>query len=317
MRTASHQRLLLASTILAAACGRTDGMIRYLPKSSSPVLKAAQIVQIRVDLVEAPDWGDHMTRQARLHMTVTDVWKGELHPGSLVLTVTQNRPLAGGLIFPRAGCWQDGRLAAGEHWIVFARLISEIAGDVLAEGSCMELAPPETAVDIRIADRIESHGLSFPEIVKLVIPGADRIHQTLAYYFRARFGDLRLEENQNLNAMLDLVTTPALTTPVRVTLLDAVQTYISSSPATTDWHIHRLAVAMFALLSLPKASDMHEDLIETDLPNLLGLTGGAQQQSANAVFSLWPQERPLAGRALESYRGLADTKPLLAWIKER
>ena len=314
MRADTHRRWLLAS-ILVAVCGRTDGMIRYLPKSTSPVLKAAQIVAIRVDRVEAQDWGAHPTREALLHLTVTEVWKGETPPGPVVITVTQNRPIIGGFTIPEPGCWQDGTIAAGQEWIVFSRLASTVSADALA--ACTQLAPPETAVDIRIADHIETHGLALPAIVKLVTPGADRIHVTLAHYLRARFGDLRLEDKDNLDAMLNLVATPSLTTPVRVTLVDAIESYLSSSPAVTAWHIHRLAVAMFALLAVPQALDLREDLIETDLPNLLGLTGGAKKQTAREVFSQWPEERPLAVHALESYAGPADPKPLLAWIKER
>jgi len=318
MRVAAFRLLLLASTVLVAACGKTHGMIRHLPDSTSLVLKAAQIVQVRVDRVEAPNWGDQVTRQARLHITVTDVWKGWLSPGPLVLTVMQNRPDEHGFTLPPQGCWQDGRRAAGEQWVAFTKSTSDVAVEALAEDSCLQLAPAaEAAIDVRIAEHIESGGLSLPAIVKLVISGADRLHVTFAQYLRARFADLHLEEKENLNAVLELVATPALTTPVRATLLDAVESYISSSQATTDWHIHRLAVAMFGLLMVRQASDMHENLIETDLPNLLGLTGGAQKQSAKAVFEQWPRERTAAAQALALYRGPANAKPLLDWIRER
>jgi len=318
MRVAAFRRWLLASAVLAAACGKAHGMIRHLPDSSSLVLKAAQIVQVRVDRVEAPDWDDQVTRQARLHLMVTDVWKGRLSPGPLALTVTQNRPPDRGPILPPQGCWQDGRQAAGEYWVVFTKSASEAAADALAEDSCLQAAPAEeTAIDVRVAERVESGGFSLPAIVKLVIPGAARLHVTFAHYLRARFADLRLEEKENLNAVLDLVATPALTTPVRVTLLDAAETSISSSQAATDWHFHRLAVAMFGLLSLPQATDMHENLIETDLPNLLGLIGGAQKRPAKAVFKQWPREGIAAAQALSLYRGPANTKLLLDWIDER
>jgi hypothetical protein len=292
-------------------------MIRYIPTSNVLMLQAAHIVQIRVDQVEAPAWGDQATRQARLHMTITEVWKGPLSLGPLVLPVTQNLPPDRGPIRPSKWCWGNGGLQAGEIWIVFSRVMSERAEEALAEGSCMRLAPPPVAIDIRIVDRIESDGLALPAIAKLVTPGADRIHLELAHYLAGRFGELHLEEKENLNATLGFVEVPALTNPVRLTLLDAIETYLTTLPLQTEWHFHRLIVAMFGLLAVPEASDLHDNLIEIDLPNLLGLTGGAQKQSANAVFSLWPRERPLSRRALESYRGPADTKPLLAWINER
>ena len=256
MRVAIYRCLSLASTVLVAACGKTYGMIRYLPDSSSPVLNAAQIVQVRIDGVEAPDWAEQPTRQARLHLTVTDVWKGQISPWlSLVLVVTQNRPLDRGPILPTDGCWKDGRRAAGEQWVLFLKLSSAVATDALAESSCFQASPAaDSAIEMRIVERIETARMSLPAIVKMVIPGADRIHLTLAHYLRARFAELHLEERENLNAVLDLVATPALRTSLRmrVTLLDAVESYISSSPASTSWHIHRIAVAMFALLSLPE-----------------------------------------------------------------
>jgi hypothetical protein len=317
MQVAAFCRGLLVSTILAACCRETKGMIRYLPDSSSLVLKAAQIVQIRVDRVEAPDWNDQPTRRALLHLTVTEVWKGRLPAGPLVLGVTQARPQLLGPLLPPQGCWQDGRGKPGERWVVFTSSTSEMAAEALAEGPCLQAQPAsETAIDIRIVDHIETDRLTLPAIVELVIQGADRLHLTFAQYLYARFGDLQLEERANLNAALELVTTPGLISPVRATLLDAVETYISHSQATTDWHIDRLAVAMFSLLSVPQASDMYENLIETDLPNLLGLTGGADKRRANSVFEHWPKERPVAIHALARYRGPADPKPLIHWLNE-
>ena len=318
MRVAICRPLLLILPVLVATCGKTDGMIRYLPDSSSPVLKAAQIVQVRIDGVEAADWGDQATRQARLRLTVTDVWKGRMPAGPVVITVTQYRPADRGPILPPDGCWKTVRYAAGEQWVVFVKDPSAAAADALAESSCFQIVPSDdAAIDVRVADRIESERLSMPAIVKMVIPGANRIHLTLAHYLRARFAELHLEERENFNAALELVATPALNPAMRATLLDSIQSYISTSRANSSWHIHRLAVAMFGLLSVPEASDMYENLIDTDLPNLLGLTGGAEKQSARAVFEQWPQERLAAVQGLNRHRDLPNAKILLDWINQR
>jgi len=317
MQVAAFRRALLVSAILGAACRETKGMIRYLPDSSSLVLKAAQIVQVRVDRVEAPDWNDQATRQALLHLTVTDVWKGRMSAGPLVLSVTQEHPPMVGPFFPPHGCWQDGRGNPGEQWVVFTGSASEVSAEALAEGPCLGAQPAsETAIDLRIADHIETNRSTLPEIVTLMIQRPGRLHLTFAHYLYARFGELHVEERANLDALLELVSAPELSTPVRITLLDAIETYISSSQATTDWHIDRLAVAMFALLSVPQAADLYENLIETDLPNLLGLIGGADKRSADSVFEHWPKERPAAVQALAHYRGPADPKPLLHWLNQ-
>ena len=317
MQGAAFRRALLVSAISAAAYREANGMIRYLPDSSSLVLKAAQIVQVRVDRVEAPAWVDQATRQAILHLTVTEVWKGLIPPGPVVLSVTQVHPPIAGPILPPQGCWQDGRGQPGEEWVVFTGSTSEVAAQALAEGPCLAAQPAaDTAIDIRIADRIETNRMTLPEIAALMLQRPARLHLTFAQYLYARFGDLHLEERSNLNAVLQLVTAPELGTPVRATLLDAVETYLSHSQATTDWHIDRLAVAMFDLLSVPQASDLYENLIETDLPNLLGLVGGGERRRANSVFEHWPKERAAAKQALARYKGPGDPKPLLHWLNE-
>jgi hypothetical protein len=71
---------LLVWTLLAAS-GEAKGAIRYLPESTEVVLKAAQIAQLRIDRVDAPAWGALLMRQPRVHLKVTEVWKGRLSPG--------------------------------------------------------------------------------------------------------------------------------------------------------------------------------------------------------------------------------------------
>jgi hypothetical protein len=295
-----------------------QAMIRYLPESSAVVLKAAQIVQVRVDHVDAQDWGDQLVRPAQLHLMILDVWKGGLSRGPVVVTVTQERSDPHGFLLPPRGGWHDWRGGTGDHLVVFTSSMSGSAAEALDERSCLQVSASEdAAIDVRLADRIETEGLPLQSIVPLALRGADKLHVMFVHYLRARFAELHLEEKENLNAVLELVAGPGFATQVRATLLDAVESYISTSRATTPWHVHRLAAAMLGLLSMPEASDMRENLINTDLPSLLGLVGGRQKSTANAVFEGLPKERAAAARALNAYRGPADPKPLLEWISER
>ena len=79
----------------------------------------------------------------------------------------------------------------------------------------------------------------------------------------------------------------------------------------------RLALTMCRVLLMPEAADLHENLIGTYLPNLLGLTSGLPPQPASRVFEDREAERKAVEAFLRRHGTDADAGPLLDWIQAR
>ena len=115
---------------------------------------------------------------------------------------------------------------------------------------------------------------------------------------------------------LGLLVDPYLGAAARVALamsmLDAAMLRPQDASLALD-----IARGLLALLRMPEAAGLHDNLIQPYLPNLLGLSGALPPRTANDVFADREPERQGTATALESYRGPAPTAPLLAWIRAR
>ena len=135
-------------------------------------------------------------------------------------------------------------------------------------------------------------------------------------YMVERFHEPGFEERANFEGVMDLLEERALKPVVRVTLWNGLRNYVQSSASLQDWHIYRLAIALFRLLALPEAKPLHDNIVGTYLPNLLDV-GTPEVHSADAVFREWPAERQKANAALNAYSGAAPKDPLQSWLRTR
>ena len=292
--------------------------VRVIPNSKSIVLRSTHILLIRIENVEAPAWQQDGTRTVHLRTILESVFKGTVRervnePFAASVTQKQKRTP---FILPPTDCWSDQQLAAGARLIVFSRSTGTSAAEELSDAKCQRVvAAAEFLNDVRLAVSAEREGWNLPTLLEQAQPVAAEINYIFPEYLEARFTEVHLEQPQNLEATLRFLEAPALSYRARVMLLEAVTTYVTMSNTASEEDLDRLAIAMFRLLALPQAAELHDNLIETDLPNLLGIVGGGKKRSASQVFQRHPSDRQVAERAISSYHGTASKQPLLAWLK--
>ncbi|MBZ5675121.1 MAG: hypothetical protein LAP61_12825 [Acidobacteriia bacterium] len=293
-------------------------MIRLVPDSRSVILQSTHIVLVRVTRVEAPAWSAERTRIARIELNLIEVLKGEIVNGSgtVRFEVTQRLPDPEGYPYPN-NCWSSQDVQTGAELVIFSKTESRVAADVVGQSACRRLMLSSLALSsVRAAAQVEAENPPLDNLARRLVSVAGGIQPVFMEYLVERFGDLRLQERGNFEAVLALLEAPALQPVVRVTLWNGIRGFIMSSGRVEEWHFHRVAISLFRLLALPEAVSMQGNIIGTYLPNLLGL-GTSNVRSANDVFRDWPGERQNATSVINGYSGADSKEPLLSWLKAR
>jgi hypothetical protein len=293
-------------------------MIRLVPDSRSLILKSTHIVLVRVNKVEAPAWAAEPARPVRIELNVLETFKGELTDdrGPVRFEVTQRRELPERYPYPN-DCWSGQEVQPGAELVVFSQTASRAAADVVGQAACQRLMlASQASSSVRAAAQVETDNPPIGSLARRLIPVAGGIQEVFMEYLVERLHDPGFEERVNFEAVMDLLEERALKPVVRVTLWNGLRNYVQSSASLQDWHIHRLAIALFRLLALPEAKPIHDNIVGTYLPNLLDV-GTPEVHSADAVFREWPAERQKANAALNAYTGAAPKSPLQAWLRVR
>jgi hypothetical protein len=114
--------------------------------------------------------------------------------------------------------------------------------------------------------------------------------------------------------MIELLALPALDGRARGTLLQELSALAASHAGKTQF-IVELARALFDLLGIKEAGALRERVVESYLPNLLGLQGGMPRRPAEAVFHDAPDRRTAAQTQIAAFSGPA-AKKLSDWLRE-
>ena len=292
--------------------------VRVIPDSKSIVLRSTHILLIRILKLNPEAWRQDGSRTLQLTANLDALLKGTVRERvneSFAASVSQKQKRTP-FILPPTDCWSDQPLAVGSRVIVFSRSKDSSAAEMLPDPKCQKVVAADDFLnDVRLAVSAETERWNLLTLLDHARPVAPQLNYIFPEYLEARFPELHLEEPQNLEGTLRFLESPELSYRCRVMLLEEVTTYITMSNSASDADLDRLAITMFRLLSLPQAAELHDTLVETDLPNLLGLVGGGKKRSASQVFARHPSDRETAERAVNAYHGSAPKQPLLGWFK--
>jgi len=296
-------------------------MIRLVSDSPSIVLRDTHILLISIQSADSTAWADTLNgRQSRtvdFTARILEVLKGvaKEEPGQDVRVRIVQQRIQTPLLLPPTGGWSDRTLNPGDRFVVFSTSSGSSVAELLQAPACKQVLPASISLeDVHVAARAEKDGLPLQGILGLARPVAASLHHIFAEYLAARLPELSIETSANFGALLEFLELPSLAAPVRSSLLDSVERYISSSDKTAEWHFDRLAIAMFRLLGSSSDALFRDNLVSVDLPNLLGLTGGDTVRTASQVFHDHPQDRLATERTLRNYHGDSSTAALLAWF---
>lgn len=292
-------------------------MTRILPDSSSIVLRATHVLVIRIEASQvgeqSPDPSGWLRREVSLTLRLEERLKGITREdiGAMSLQITQyasTSPWATRL----PGVWSDQPVEPGTRLVAFCRSESDKTAELLVEPACELLMPAESALaDARLAMRAETERLDVEALLAEAREVAASLGHLFVEYLWEVHGGAFLWNPKDFESLMQLLEHPDLALIARATLVSQLTTRFLAGPAEPA-NRARLALAMFRLLEIDQAAPLRDNILETFLPNLLGLPGGAPQVKADEVFRGLPEERQRAESLLRELQPTAQA--LIQWL---
>ena len=136
-----------------------------------------------------------------------------------------------------------------------------------------------------------------------------------AEFLWEQYADETMASQPAFDSLAEFSERKELTPKTRQALIDGAYSLVSLRGDETPTRGQRLALTMCRVLLMPDAADLHENLIGTYLPNLLGITSGLPPQPASKVFEDREPDRKAVEAFLQQHGTDADATPLLTWIR--
>jgi hypothetical protein len=220
----------------------------------------------------------------------------------------------GGRIFAVPGVWSDKPLHAGDQYVVFCESASSRATVVLLESSTLRVAAAdEVLADVELA--LTSESFSLPNALRRLQNRRSSVGPLFGEYISARLDEVMFQHADDFDRVMSFLEAPGLPERFRGLVVGNVYSKLLAADPVPLGFASRLAVASFRIVALPDAANLRENLLQTYLPNLVGLEGGARSKSADEVFAAYPRDRDDAEQTLEKYQGDAAASSLLAWLR--
>ena len=292
------------------------------PELPSVILRATHILLLRADSVEFGDWQPHeshqLHRDVRITFTLEDTLKGSVveQPGDRFDVAASQFKSSSMWHVPVPGVWSKQNIERGRQFLAFCRDSGKVAAALLKEPACQLVTPAdESLVGVRHAVRAESDNLSIADLLAEATPDAMSLDFIFAGYLSVKISGEAFFSKTNFEAVLSFLENARLPAATRSALLASVRTTISTSNLAQNQHVCRLVITMFRLIDLPEAADLHDNITEVFLPNLLGLKGGAKKCDVNEVFKDYSTDRAAAERLLREHTESSSNKQLLDWLR--
>jgi len=294
-------------------------MMEVQPSSRSLILRATHILVVSLKAVDEKPWGPRPAggeeRTVALVLGLDELVKGTVKqkPGDSI-DVQAKQVRLGEAWGPMPGVWSGVPLEVGARLVAFSTLSSDDAAAALNDPACKSLYPAERALaDVHVAAESEANHLDLAGILARARPVSGQLGGLFADYLWARYEPVAMARIDQFELIAAFLEDPALNRLARDTLVMTLSTAVDGPEPPAVKHISRLAIAMFHLLAMPEAKDLHDNLVGTHLPNLLDITN-KDARPASQVFEDHPGERARAFQSVSAYHGSEPTAALLAWL---
>lgn len=299
-------------------------MIPFNPDAQSAILRAASILRVRIVSLQQLPWRTISPRfrecELVLEMELVAVLKGSVD--DTVGQRFQVQALRTENTSPRYSAvpgvysqFELDELVSGVELVGFSRMLGGSAAAAMTEPACFSLAPPiPAATDVAWADTRPD--LEQPLAEQLA--GLQTHRAEFGGYFASYLVD-RVPEGffgagGDLEAVIDVLRAPELAPDTRFVLCDGlIERIVQYSPIDHS-ALQQCVHGLLRLLLLPEAADLHDSLVQTWLPNLVGVEGSLEPHPA---VDLVPEAglRARAAAALAHIdAGAAVTSPFGAWL---
>ena len=296
--------------------------MRVVPDSPSILLRAVQIQFLRVEELSIGPWetGPRRTesRHFELRGRIDEVLKGVVDEGvgaQVLVKGRQVRP-AGGRDQSVPGVWSRITLQPGQRLAVFSTTSSKHVEAMLREDSILGVFPAESvrADIIHAMDAESSPGSLSKDLENLGEAGND-LTPVFGEYVMARLQEnVLFKDVKGFDHVMSWVEGPTVSDSLRRFVVASLFSIILVSEPTAPGYGDRLAVGAFRILAQWPREPLASQLVNTYLPNLLGLEGGASQKSPEMIFSNDEDERARAREALKRQPDSQGRSELLIWI---
>jgi len=291
----------------------------------SEVLRASHVLAITIEHVRLGDWrpeedGPLKQRLVELRLRLDDALRGrtdQLCGESVALCVRQRG--SGTLrVSDDYGVWSRVELAAGKRLVAFCHGSSLDLTELLQPPACELLIGPEVLPDVRTSLDIEVREWSPAMLLARVAPLLAWSGGVLARYVWARIRAAAMTDPTVFDSLAQTIEAPATSADARDTLLTAAHEELTMREVPPRPQLLRLARAMLALLAIPQAVALHANLAQVYLPNLIGLSRGAVEVTADDAFAGVPDAQArivVAQTALAARPDLDPNGQVQRWLQ--
>jgi hypothetical protein len=229
------------------------------------------------------------------------------------MSVTQSGYAGELMMQPLPGVWSPVALTPGAELVAFAQTTDSRVDRVLAEPACTRVVPASPILPgLRIAIKAETDGLTLDRTLSLATVEASHLDPVFAEYLWDKYEGEAMASLSAFGSILNFTERGGLDVRTRQTLLQGAYDLVGMHRDDAD-RAQRLALSMCRLLLMPEAAVLHENLIGTYLPNLLGIASSLPPQPASKVFQGHESERDALRAFLRRYGTDGDAAALLAW----
>lgn len=298
-------------------------MIPFLAEAESDILRAASILRVRVLALQQQPWRALSARfqqcDLSIEMELLAVLKGGVDdaPGARFTMHAQRTENSSPRYSAVPGVYSQfelDELAPGAELVGFTRLLGGSAAAAMTEPACFALAPAvPAAADVAWADTRPD--LEQPLAEQLA--GLQTHRADFGVYFAGYLVD-RVPEGffgagGDLDAVLDVLRAPELPASTRFKLCDGLVERIVQYSPIDESALQQCVHGLLRLLLLPEAGELHANLVQTWLPNLVGIEGSLEPHAAAQLVP----EAGLRARASAAVARLDETgtaSAFSAWL---
>lgn len=301
-------------------------MIPYDPESSAEILRATHILLVTV-LESAPHaWTPVSERLQRRDVdvvfSISRVLKGVTaeSPGVPVRATVQQFEVIGDRYFRVPGVWSEKELVREARFVTFSSSAFgtefSAAGSLLTEPECFVVDRGNSAVfDVALADWAGTPPEPLGSLMRATAPQRPDYGKFFARYVEARLPEILFHNVSDFDAVMDAVEDPALSPVARWLILSGVCSWCIMLDPAPPAYVARLVTAIARVVSQPVDASLQVNMLQTFLPNVLGIVGGAQPKPAREVFADQPERRVLTESLLAAYPDRAAATALLEWAR--
>jgi hypothetical protein len=162
--------------------------------------------------------------------------------------------------------------------------------------------------------RADAENLGLSETLALAVPEIPQLDPAFAMFLWDKYGSQAMASQREFDLLMEFSERKGFDPNTTQALLKGGYDFVGMHGDAVPERAQRLALAMCRTLLMPGAADLHENLIDTYLPNLLGITSELPRQTASKVFQGHESERHALRDFLHRHGTDADATALLTWL---